>query len=56
MTNNPDKVEQIEKYGVKVNERKPLEIKSNDIDRQYLKVKAVRMGHDLREFKEIKNA
>ena len=56
MTNNPDKVEQIEKYGVKVNERKPLEIKSNDIDRQYLKVKAVRMGHDLKEFKEIKNA
>lgn len=56
MTNNPDKVEQIEKYGVKVKERKPLEIKSNDIDRQYLKVKAVRMGHDLREFKEIKNA
>ena len=56
MTNNPDKVAQIEKYGVKVNERKPLEIKSNDIDRQYLKVKAVRMGHDLREFKEIKNA
>ena len=56
MTNNPDKVEQIEKYGVKVNERKPLEIKSNEIDRQYLKVKAVRMGHDLREFKEIKNA
>ena len=56
MTNNPDKVAQIEKYGVKVNERKPLEIKSNDIDRQYLKVKAVRMGHELREFKEIKNA
>ena len=56
MTNNPDKVEQIKKYGVKVSERKPLEIKSNEIDRQYLKVKAVRMGHDLREFKEIKNA
>lgn len=56
MTNNPDKVEQIKKYGVKVSERKPLEIKSNEIDRQYLKVKAVRMGHDLKEFKEIKNA
>ena len=56
MTNNPDKVEQIKKYGVKVSERKPLEIKSNEIDRQYLKVKAVRMGHELREFKEIKNA
>lgn len=54
MTNNPDKVEQIEAYGIKVSERKPLEIKSNDIDRKYLKVKATRMGHQLREFKENK--
>lgn len=54
MTNNPDKVKQIEQYGVKVSERRPLEIKSNDIDRNYLKVKAVRMGHQLREFKENK--
>ena len=54
MTNNPDKVKQLEKYGVKVSERRPLEIKSNDIDRNYLKVKAVRMGHQLREFKENK--
>ena len=54
MTNNPDKVEQVEKYGLKVNERKALEIKSNEIDRNYLKVKAVRMGHQLKEFKENK--
>ncbi len=54
MTNNPDKVKQVEKYGIKVSERKPLEIKSNDIDRKYLKVKATRMGHQLREFKENK--
>jgi len=54
MTNNPDKVEQVEKYGLKVNERKALEIKSNDIDRNYLNVKAVRMGHKLGEFKENK--
>ena len=56
MTNNPDKIEQIEKYGLKVKKRKPIEIKSNDIDRYYLKIKADRMGHQLREFKEIKNA
>ena len=56
MTNNPDKIHQIEKYGIKVKKRKPIEIKSNDIDRYYLKIKADRMGHQLREFKEIKNA
>lgn len=54
MTNNPDKVEQIEAYGIKVSERKPLEIKSNKIDEYYLKTKANRMGHQLKEFKENK--
>ncbi|MDU2202438.1 MAG: GTP cyclohydrolase II [Anaerococcus hydrogenalis] len=53
MTNNPDKIEQVEKYDIKVNKRVPIEIHSNHIDRVYLKTKADRMGHDLREFKEI---
>ena len=52
MTNNPDKIEQVEKYDIKVNKRVPIEIHSNHIDRVYLKTKADRMGHDLREFKE----
>ncbi|WP_236785342.1 GTP cyclohydrolase II [Anaerococcus ihuae] len=52
MTNNPDKIEQVEKYNIKVNKRVPIEIHSNHIDRIYLKTKADRMGHDLREFKE----
>ena len=56
MTNNPDKVDQVEKYGLKVSEREPLEIKSNEIDEYYLKTKVYRMGHKLNEFKEIKNA
>lgn len=56
MTNNPDKVKQIEKYGIKVSERFPIEIKSNDVDRKYLHTKVVRMGHELEEFKEEKNA
>ena len=56
MTNNPDKVDQVEKYGIKVSEREPLEIKSNEIDEYYLKTKVYRMGHKLNEFKEIKNA
>lgn len=53
LTNNPDKIEQVEKYDIKVNKRVPIEIHSNHIDRVYLKTKADRMGHDLREFKEI---
>ena len=52
LTNNPDKIEQVEKYDIKVNKRVPIEIHSNHIDRIYLKTKAYRMGHDLREFKE----
>lgn len=56
MTNNPDKVDQVEKYGIEVSKREPLEIKSNEIDEYYLKTKVYRMGHKLNEFKEIKNA
>lgn len=56
MTNNPDKVDQVEKYGIEVTEREPLEIKSNEIDEYYLKTKVYRMGHKLNEFKEKKNA
>ncbi|EEB36537.1 GTP cyclohydrolase II [Anaerococcus hydrogenalis DSM 7454] len=53
LTNNPDKIKQVEKYDIKVNKRVPIEIHSNHIDRVYLKTKADRMGHDLKEFKEI---
>lgn len=56
MTNNPDKVDQVEKYGIEVSERETLEIKSNEIDEYYLKTKVYRMGHKLNEFKEKKNA
>ncbi|MDU5912965.1 MAG: GTP cyclohydrolase II [Anaerococcus vaginalis] len=52
MTNNPDKINQVEKYNIKVNKRVPIEIHSNHVDRVYLKTKADRMGHDLKEFKE----
>lgn len=56
MTNNPDKIHQIEKYGIKVNNRQAIEIKSNDIDKYYLKTKVDKMGHQLKEFMEVKNA
>jgi 3,4-dihydroxy 2-butanone 4-phosphate synthase/GTP cyclohydrolase II len=51
MTNNPDKIEQVEKYKLKVSKREAIEIHSNHIDRVYLETKVVRMRHKLSEFK-----
>jgi 3,4-dihydroxy 2-butanone 4-phosphate synthase/GTP cyclohydrolase II len=45
LTNNPNKVEQLESFGVKVLERKPLVIESNLINQKYFHAKQERMGH-----------
>ena len=50
MTNNPDKIEQVEEYDIKVTGREPIEIHSNETDKVYLKTKADKMGHKLEEF------
>lgn len=47
LTNNPDKTEALEQYGVKVIERLPLEIAPTADSLRYLQTKAARMGHDL---------
>ena len=47
LTNNPDKVEQLRSYGIDVVERIPLVVGIGDENRQYLKTKAERMGHQL---------
>ncbi|MBO4458287.1 MAG: bifunctional 3,4-dihydroxy-2-butanone-4-phosphate synthase/GTP cyclohydrolase II [Butyrivibrio sp.] len=47
MTNNPDKVQQLLNYGVKVTQRVPIEIEANLFDAFYLQTKKKRMGHIL---------
>lgn len=48
LTNNLDKKDQLIKYGIKVFNRIPLEIKPNKIDLKYLKVKKQKMNHKLK--------
>jgi len=45
MTNNPEKIAQLEAYGVKVEKRIPHVIPSNEHNRFYLETKANRSGH-----------
>lgn len=45
MTNNPQKINDFQKYGLVVEERVALKIKDNPFDRDYLKVKQNKMGH-----------
>src|SRR3954452_23325192 len=47
MTNNPDKVDNLEDFGVHVSDRVPLTPHPNDHNLAYLLTKRDRMGHDL---------
>lgn len=48
MTNNPDKVHQLKKYGITVVKCIPLEIAPNQINKSYLKTKKEKLGHKLK--------
>ena len=47
MTNNPDKVRQLEKYGLTVTERVPIEVAPGKSNRDYLRTKRAKFGHIL---------
>ena len=47
MTNNPDKVEQISKYGITVEDRKSIIVGIGDENREYLITKADKMRHEI---------
>jgi 3,4-dihydroxy 2-butanone 4-phosphate synthase/GTP cyclohydrolase II len=49
MTNNPLKIEELTKHGVKVKERVPIEIAANPENARYLATKKDQMGHMLKE-------
>lgn len=45
MTNNPDKISQLEEAGIAVENRVPIEMAANPDDENYLLTKKVKMGH-----------
>jgi GTP cyclohydrolase II len=47
LSNNPDKAEQLEKYGINVVERVPLVVGVGSSNRDYLQTKVDRMGHKI---------
>lgn len=47
MTNNPDKIDQLTKYGIKVIRRVPLEVDATTATRKYLTTKKEKMNHQL---------
>ena len=50
ITNNPDKISQLEKYGIDVIKRVPLALNANPHNRHYLKTKQNRTGHLMDSF------
>ncbi|AFR35021.1 GTP cyclohydrolase II [Riemerella anatipestifer] len=51
LTNNPDKLKFVEDSTIKLNERIPLQIPSNEVNEGYLKVKKTYFGHLLEDNK-----
>lgn len=45
LTNNPLKIQGLEKYGIQVNQRKSIQMKATPYDLFYLKTKEKKMGH-----------
>lgn len=50
MTNNPEKISRLEKYGIEIVERVPIETKHKSASDAYMKTKKVKMGHILKTY------
>jgi 3,4-dihydroxy 2-butanone 4-phosphate synthase/GTP cyclohydrolase II len=51
MSNNPDKIQALEKAGLKVVERVPIEVESEEPAAHYMRTKKEKLGH-LLEFND----
>jgi|SRR3989344_5276991 len=49
LTNNPKKIEGLEKYGLEIVDRLPIEIEPNESNKKYLKTKKEKFGHFLED-------
>ena len=49
MTNNPDKVTQLQQFGIEVTKRVPLALPTNPHNEAYLKTKQEKTGHNFEE-------
>lgn len=47
LTNNPDKVRSLAEHGISVERRMPLRIEENPYNRDYLRTKRDKLGHDV---------
>ncbi|RHP20831.1 bifunctional 3,4-dihydroxy-2-butanone-4-phosphate synthase/GTP cyclohydrolase II [Eubacterium sp. AF34-35BH] len=47
LTNNPDKVYQLEEFGMEISKRVPIQMDATEYDLYYLKTKQYKMGHIL---------
>jgi len=49
LTNNPKKIEGLEKYGLKIVERIPILVKYNKFNKKYMQTKKAKLGHILEQ-------
>ena len=45
LTNNPDKIEGLQEYGIKIETREPITVPANEYNKDYLHTKELKMGH-----------
>jgi GTP cyclohydrolase II len=45
MTNNPQKISELQRHGIRVTKRIPLEVEANPANRQYLRTKREKLAH-----------
>jgi len=54
MTNNPAKIDDLRRHGVRIEGRIPLVIPPQAVDREYLETKRRKLGH-LLDFEQLDN-